>query len=252
VQEGETLVKQLKYTEALQAFSRALEIAPDDKEKARLTQRLQDLSVEYQSYIATLGRSGQIVAYLEEARNAYENERYADAAKAAGSVLALDPVNADALKVKGDAEAAQARLRQQKARSTPGKSQTPQTQAAGVTPNPEAIPSPAEPDRGAASQTARLRISVHAEMSEVSVMIRLKNRSIFSETFRSGSRFRRGSVDVERTIELAAGINDLQVFVTPGGKAAEVVSRSGNFPGGESRTLLIRVTGSGPASVNLD
>jgi serine/threonine protein kinase len=253
VQEGEALVKQFKYTEAIQAFSRALEIAPDDKEKARLTRRLQDLSVEYQSYIATLGRSGQIVAYLEEARNAYQNERYADSAKAASSVLALDPVNADALKVKGDAEAAQARLRQQKARLAAGKAQTPQTQVPGVTPNPEASPSPVEPDRAAASQTSRLRISIHSEMPEVSVMIRLKNKAIFSQTFRSGSRiFRRGSIDVERAIDLAAGINDLQVFVTPGGKAAEVVSRSGNFPGGESRTLLIRVTGSGSVSVNLD
>jgi tRNA A-37 threonylcarbamoyl transferase component Bud32/tetratricopeptide (TPR) repeat protein len=255
VQEGEALVKQLKYTEAIQAFSRALEIAPDDKEKARLTQRLQDLSVEYQGYIATLGRSGQILAYLEEARNAYENERYSDAAKAANSVLALDAANADALKMKSDAEAAQARLRQQKARSAAGKEQTPHPQVAGVTPVPEASPSPEVPVQATENQKCRLRISIQAEVPEVTLRIDGKDGRLFSKTFRGervGLLRKAKPVNAADAIDVAAGMYKLQILVVPGGKAGQTEVLNANFPGGGSRSLQIRVTAAGVVSVNLD
>jgi tetratricopeptide (TPR) repeat protein len=255
VQEGEALAKQFKYTEAIQAFSRALEIAPDDREKARITQRLQDLSVEYQSYIATLGRSGQIIAYLEEARNAYENERYSDAAKAANSVLALDAANADALKMKGDAEAAQARLRQQKARSAAGREQTPRPQVAGVTPVPEASPAPEEPVEATENQKSRLRISIQAEVPEVTLRIDGKDGRLFSKTFRgerSGLLRKAKPVNAADAIDVAAGMYKLQILVVPGGKAGQTEVLNANFPGGGSRSLQIRVTAAGVVSVNLD
>jgi tRNA A-37 threonylcarbamoyl transferase component Bud32/tetratricopeptide (TPR) repeat protein len=252
VQEGEALARQLKYQEAIQAFSRALEIAPD-AEKARITKRLQDLSTEYNAHVETLGRDFQISAYLEMARKAVENERYSDAMEEIVRVLALDPANVEALQLKRDAETGQARLRQKK-RSAPA--QTPRPQVAGVTPQPEAVPSPEEPVQAVENQKSRLRISVQSEVPEVTVILRRANKEVFRETFRSASRnvFRRatGGVNAERAIELQAGTNDLQVQVTLKNKAADVTNRSGNFPAGETRTLIIRVSQSSSVSVNLD
>ncbi|MES1244462.1 MAG: protein kinase [Acidobacteriota bacterium] len=255
VNEGNALVKQLKYPEAMQAFARARDIAPDPKEYDRLTQRLQELNTEYSVYISTLGRNGQILAYLEEARNAFANERYGDSVKAANSVLTLDGTNAEALKVKKDAETGLTRLRQQKARAAAGQTPTPPTQVAGVTPQPEASPSPEEPVRAAEDQKARLRISVQSDLPEVTVRIDNGGEHLYANTFRgprSGILRKARPFTAGDSIDLAAGIHSLRVIVAPGKKAGRTEDFNENFPGGESRTLIIRVAESGTVSVNLD
>ncbi len=253
--EGEERLGEADYGAALQSFSRAVDLAPNDFEKARVLGRIKDAEAQNLAYLQTLSQSNQIAGYLKMGTDALTDERYADAVKAADLALAGDAANVEALRIKTEAEAGLARLRQQKARSS--QARTPVPQVAVATPQPEASPPPEEPVKTAENQTSRLRLSVQSEVPDVTVMIRLKNRAIFSETFRTSARggvFRRatGGVDAERALELPAGINNLQTFVTPKGKAAVVVSRSGNFPGGETRTLHVRVSESGSVSVNLD
>jgi hypothetical protein len=115
---------------------------------------------------------------------------------------------------------------------------------------------PAQEPAETAAQPARLRISLHSEMAEPTVRIDLGNRSIFNQTFRGKrTRFLRKAepFSEERTIELDAGLHDLQVIVAPGGKVkGRTVRRSGNFPGGETRTLDILISKDGEVSVNLN
>jgi hypothetical protein len=107
-----------------------------------------------------------------------------------------------------------------------------------------------------AAQPAKLRISLNSEMGEPTVRITLGNKTIFNETFRGKrTRFLRKAEPFsdERTIELDAGVHDLQVMVAPGGRAAgRTVRRSGHFPGGETRTLDVLVSKDGTVSVNLN
>jgi serine/threonine protein kinase len=253
VREGEALVKQLKYPEAMQALGRARDIAPDKKEYERLSQRLQELSTEYSVYISTLGRNGQILAYLDGARKAIENERYSDAVEDLNRVLLLDPANTEALQLKRDAETGQARLRQKKPRSTPA--QTPRPEVAGVTPQPEAVPSPEEPARAAESQSSKLRIAIQSEGPDVTVRVYQGGAPLFSRAFRgprAGIMRKARPFNAGDGFELSAGIHNLQVLVVAAGKAGQTESLNANFPAGETRTLVIRVTAAGVVSVNLD
>jgi serine/threonine protein kinase len=253
LQEGEERLRATDFPAAIAAFSRAGEIAPDQKEKARITARIQALATQYNDYLLTLGRSGQIAAFLEEGQAAFQNGRYADAAGAADKVLALDATNANALQIKSGAEAEMARLRQQKtARTSPGQKPAPREQVAVATPQPEAVPSPAEPV-AVQSQSSRVRVSIQSEGPEVTVRISGGTRTLFSRTFRpqrSGILRKARPFTASDIFEVPAGTESLKVLVAAGRKAGQ--TETVNVPGGSSHTLEIRVDGESSAFVNLN
>jgi serine/threonine-protein kinase len=253
IKQGRVRMEANDFPTALQAFSEAARIAPGEKEKQEVQLLIQTTEDRAAEYIQTLSRSEQIAAYLLEAGTALDNRRWAEAQTAADKVLEIDPANADATRIKGEAQVALVRLREQRPRTTPGAQPTPSSQAATATPQPEAGPSP-EPT-AAANEKARLRISLQSEMAEPTVIVRIEGKEIFRETFHRGSRFLRretNTISESRSVEVPAGINDLQVQVSAKNKAADVSKRSGNFPVGASRTLNIQISASGAVSVNLD
>ncbi|HWM94376.1 MAG TPA: serine/threonine-protein kinase [Thermoanaerobaculia bacterium] len=258
MRQGRTELDLNKFMEASKSFREAELLAPAaEKERIRL---MRDQTAERAAeYFASMTRTEQIATHMADARIALEDTRYDDAVAAADAVLALDPAHAEATQIRTDAQKGLEVLRRQRRpqTATPGRQPTPGEQIATATPLPVPSSTP-EQERATSTDPARLRVVLNSEMPEATVQIRLKGRTILAETFRSGARtkiLRRraaGGVSGERTIQLQDGLHDLQVLVRPGNQASTVVNRSGNFPGGETRTLDIRVSGAGQVSVNLN
>ncbi|HEX3131667.1 MAG TPA: serine/threonine-protein kinase [Thermoanaerobaculia bacterium] len=246
LQEGETRLKELNYAGAMQSLSRALEIAPNEQEKARVTRRLQEIGLQYNDYVQTLSRSGQIAAYLESAKEAFGDERYADAMKSADSVLAIDASNAEANQIRSDSEKSLARLRQARPRTTPTPTPT-RPQVAGVTPPPEPSPTPEPQAPSTENLPSRLRIAITSELPMVTVIVDgEKNKRFVSQPFRGerGGILRRAKgFNTSRIFEVPAGNTELRALVVPDGKPGR--SKAFSLPGGGFRTLEIRVSQSG-------
>jgi tRNA A-37 threonylcarbamoyl transferase component Bud32/tetratricopeptide (TPR) repeat protein len=248
--EGEERLREADYGAALQSFSRAVDLAPNDFEKTRVLGRIKDAEAQNLAYLQTLSQSSQIAGYLKMGTDALTDERYADAVKAADLTLAGDAANVEALRIKTEAEAGLARLRQQKARSTTAR--TPAApQVAVATPQPEASPSPETPVRAAENQPSRLRISIQSEVSEVTIRIDGKNGRLFSQTFHGERSLMRKakSFTASAIVEVPAGDHDLRALIVPGGKAGK--SKAFTVPGGSFLTLEIRVSESGDVSFSV-
>ncbi len=132
------------------------------------------------------------------------------------------------------------------------------TQVAEETPPPVA-PAPApietvEPEE-AAPQTATLRISIQSDMPGLaSVRVHVNGRNVFQGSVgEKGNLMRKGKGGrVDAGSEVPAGNASVEVWVTPPGRPAERFPVSGNFPGGSTRTLSIRLSASGQAGVSLN
>src|SRR6185436_60692 len=119
---------------------------------------------------------------------------------------------------------------------------TPRPEVAGVTPQPETVPSPEAPARAAESQSSKLRIAIQSEGPEVTVRVYQGGAQLFSRAFRgprSGLMRKAKPFNAGDGFELPAGIHNLQVLVVPGGKAGRTEPLNANFPAGETRTLVI-------------
>ena len=257
VRQGRMYRNARNYPLATQAFIEASRLAATPEEKQQIQLLLQGTQEEALEYVLSSSRAEKIATHLASAQIALEDGRFADALTAAGEVLAIDPAHAEATQIRADAEkgVAETKRRQRQPRTAPGQQPTPGQQIATVTPVPVPDSAPQQETAEPVSQKARLRISLNSEMGEPTVRIDLGNRAIFHETFRGKrTRFLRKAepFSEERTIELDAGLHDLQVLVAPGGNAkGRTVRRSGNFPSGETRTLDILVSKDGQVSVNL-
>lgn len=244
------------FPKALQAFNGALRLAPTPEEKGRVLLQIQGTQDELAEHIVSSNRTEKIATHLASAQIAMEDGRYEDAVTAADAVLALDSAHAEAAQVRTDAQKEMARIaqRQQQRRTAPGQQPTPSQQIAAATPAPVPDSPPQQETAAPVTQRARLRISIHSEGPEATVRISLKNQLIFNQTFGKIRRLfqQRKPYSDEQTIELDAGIHDLQVIVAAGRKGGKTVNRSGSFPGGETRTLDILVSKDAQSSVNLN
>src|SRR5215203_641106 len=230
VKAGERYRDTLKYPEAIQALKQALPLAPE-AERPRIQLMIEDSEERLANFIANQSRAEQIVIHMVEARLAMQDGRFTDAIVAADAVLLLEPEHAEATQVRIEAQKGMAKLRE-RTRTAPGQP-TPREQIATVVPQPVAPSATPQQPAETIAQPAKLRISLNSEMGEPTVRITLGNKTIFNETFRGKrTRFLRKAEPFsdERTIELDAGLHDLQVIVAPGGGAkGRTVRRSGNF-----------------------
>jgi serine/threonine protein kinase len=241
-------------TTAARVFKQAEEIAPEPQKKF-LHNAWLNAEKTAKEFGEVMGRQKQAVERLVAAQQAMDNRRYEEALAAAEEALVLDPSNSRAQEIRTAAEEGQARLLEQQAR----KQRTPRTvrqeEVAAVT-APEPAPAETTAAEESVPQTASLRISFLSELSGVAtVMVHVNGRNVLQQKVgEKGRLLKRGSGGrVDHTVEVAAGTADIQVWVTPpGNKPAQRITRSGNFLGGSSRALEIRLPESGPASVSLN
>ena len=250
---GQAYRENLQYPEAIGALKEAQRLAPE-AERARIQLLIEDSEDRLAKFVANQSRAEKIVIHMIEARLAMQDSRYEDALEAADAVLALEPAHAEATQVRADAQRGLERLRSQRARAAPGRQRPrPDEQAAKPPSRPVPGSAPQQETAEPAAQPARLRVSVHSEGPEATVLIDLGEKRIFTQTFGKSRLFQRTKpFSDERTIELDAGLHEFQVLVAAGRKAGRTLQRSGHFAGGETRTLDILVAKDGQVSVNLD
>ncbi|MFL6293642.1 MAG: protein kinase domain-containing protein, partial [Thermoanaerobaculia bacterium] len=253
VQQGQDFRDSLKYPEAIGAFKQALEVAPA-AEKARIQSLIEDSQDRLATLVQSQTQAEQVMTRLIEARLAMQDRRYDDAIKAADAVLALEPEHAEATQVRAAAQKGLEDLRRRRTRATPGQQPAQGEPIVAATPQPMPTAVPQETAQPVAQKT-QLRLLIHSEGPETSVKIRLKGSSIYSHTFhgkRGGILRKSAPFDASDVVSVPAGSNDLQVYVTPRGKAAAFSPHAGIFRAGEARSLEIRVSESGQVSVNLN
>jgi len=226
---------------------------PEEKEQTRLF--IQGTEDELAAYVLSSDRTDRIATHLASAQIALEDRRYEDAVTAADAVLAIDPVHAEATQIRTGAQEGLVKLSQRRQKAVPGQPPTPGQQV--VTATPQMVPVNPTPQETAESiaQIGKLRINVHSEGPEASVRVLLKGSPIFNQTFRgkrAGILRKASPFDASDLINVPAGSHDFQIYVTPRNKAAEFSAQAGFFRAGETRSLDIRVSGSGEVSVDLN
>jgi serine/threonine protein kinase len=241
---------------AARFFQTAENIAPaDKKEKMRKLRLAADDQAK--KFGQLVGIQKQVVDHLVKAQQAIEDRRYEEAITFANAALALDPSSPEASMILAGAQTAQARLKERAQPAQRNPRVKPPEEIAAATAAPVSEPSVPVATEESVPQIAALRINFESEREGVAnVRVHVNNRSVMSANVGAkGGLLRRragsgGSVD--RTVEIASGAADIQVWITPPGESAKLKKIAGNFPGASSRTLNIRLPESGDATLELN
>jgi hypothetical protein len=230
---------------ALQAVARAELAEPGNGETVRLREEIEARRQE----IEEAARQAQIEERLKAARYAYAERRYSDAIAAARAVLAIDAKNDEARRIAGESDRAVKRLRERQA-AVEAAQQAP-------APAPEPPPQPAAPAIDPALlKESLLKVDFASERSEGVLTIYAGDRQVLREQFRFVRRTgflarEKTSGTITATRKVPPGPLALKVYVTLPGKATRAILLEGDFPGGGSRTLVIRVDDDGNATAGL-
>jgi len=187
-----------------------------------------------------VGVEQEKAAHLLEAQQAMDARRWDDAIAAANAALALDPADSNAQQILASVQTA--RVRATAPIRTPKKGQ-PEVVAS----LPPAAPTPVSTEARQpepVSQVATLHISFESAWSGASVMVLVGSQKVWQDSIPESGGFlrrNRGGGMREKTVQLATGNADLKVYVTPPNQKAQVLTVSGNFPGGANRHLVIRL-----------
>ena len=217
--------------------------------RERAEQRAQQLGM-------LIGVEREKVAKLMEAQQAMTAHRYDDALAAANAALALDPANPQAQQILADARAAQERARRAAANANrPSRRGQETTAASQPTPADTPARTPARSSQGPAAPTAQgatLQISFVADTPALA-FVYIGPNQIFRKSVgeRGGLLHHAKGGQAEGNAPVTSGSVELRVYVTPSGQKAWNKNISGNFPGGGSRTLEIRVSAAGVPSAEL-
>ncbi len=234
------------------AFRQAEDLAPE-KQKPHLRRLRLTAQQRADEFGELVGRSKQVVERLMAAQQAMDNRRYVEAQAAADEALALDPGSTKAQEIRTSALAAQARLQEQERRQRAQRTGRQQEEIAANTTAPEPEPVATTAVEEPVSQIASLHISFQSDMPGIStVRVHVNGRNVFQGTAGSKGRFRGGKGGrTGGTVPVAAGDANIQVWVTPPGEGAKLITRDGNFLGGSDRSLNIRLPQGGPPSADL-
>jgi tRNA A-37 threonylcarbamoyl transferase component Bud32 len=198
-------------------------------------------------------RSRLVDAALVRAREAVERRRYDDAKVASGEILLLVPNHEEALDLLAKADQGMARRRERAAsQAAAATSATPLSLPAVAEVPATPISEPAVPAR----TDATLVLEFYSELPKGVVTVYLNDQQLLRQSFKFVKRtnvFRSegqpGSLSETRTV--VAGDARLRVIVALDGKQTRVVQIAGNFPGGSTRTLAVRVDAEGNVTGNL-
>jgi eukaryotic-like serine/threonine-protein kinase len=254
VQTGYRVLRLGDPTTAAGIFREAERIAPEAQRPQLRNARI-EAEKRAQEFGQLVGRQKLVVDHLMTAQQAMDNRRYEEALVSADAALVLDPGNTSAQEIRTAAQTAQVRLKEQQAKRQRDRRTAAREEIASSTPAPEPEPLPTTAVEEPVSQTASLHISFQSDMPGVTtVMVHVDGRNkLQTKVGEKGGPFRKGSGGrADRTVELAAGDAQIKVWVTPPGKVAKLITREGNFPGGSSRSLDIRLSEAGQASVILN
>jgi serine/threonine protein kinase len=251
VQMGSQLLRSGDQTGAANAYREAERLAPKPEKVRRLRLAAEQKANEQGRLV---GVEQQKAAYLLASQQSIEARRWDDAVTAATSGLALDPADANLQKALADAQTGQARARERAlaAARSPKKGQ-PEIVATQPVAPPTQTPRESRPVEPV-SREATLRMTFESELSGATVIVYAGATKVWQASIadRGGFLHRgRSGGSADSTAQVPAGNTELKIYVTPPGQAARLKTISGNFPGGGSRTLVIRLPESKEPSVEL-
>jgi tRNA A-37 threonylcarbamoyl transferase component Bud32 len=246
------LVLQGRFVEAQNAIAGLESLRPGAADVAAIRSEVERRVAEQ---TAAAERQRQIADGLAAARESLTDRRFVDAAAAAHSVLALDPVNEEAQKLLADAESGSAKPRDRaKTATSPPAHVVPSpistAPAAQVAPEPAAEPV-------TVSNEATLDIAFHSELSEGIITIYAGERQIVREPFKFVRKtgFLRsekmpGDLSFRRTV--AAGASTLRVYLSLPNRPTKAISVDGRLTGGGAHRLSIQLDQDGTASASFE
>ncbi len=192
---------------------------------------------------------------LNEARLALTDRRFDDAEAAANAVMAASPGNTAATDILTAVKQGRLHAKDRQAASARQQQAAVAPPVAPVAPPVAARPAPA-PAPAAEARDATLELAFFSELPQGSLLIYVNDAKVAQESFHfyeKGGLFRSRPKSgwVRRSVHLPAGNAQIRVYVTPQGNAAVVRTLSGNFPGGASRRLDVKLDASGQVTAEL-
>lgn len=248
VSQGKDSLVRKQYAHAAEYFRQAERLAPADRQAEVQTLRRQ-AEAAAATVAGTAARRQEIDHGLAAGEEALAKGNRDEAVRLADAVLALEADNPLALDLRKRA-APKSSSRSGKTAATPAPvAPTAPAEVAATTPAPAA-----EPEAGQAQESSLVVDFLSAFSGNVSVIVRLDTQQVFRKDVGRGGLFRRRSSQDSQFVErvtIPARVYKVSVHVAPSGKAAKVQPYDANFPGGGTRTVVVRVTESGQVSVTL-
>jgi type IV secretory pathway VirB10-like protein len=245
---------------ALVLLRAAEKAAPDI---ARIRARRREVADQAQALDRLETRSTQVSKGLETARIAAEGGHWDEAREAAQAVLELEPDNQQAERIVDQADSAEEKLERQRreeaqrrARAA-AKAAAPEPEVAAPAAQPAA--EDAKPEAGTAEAEAEAGLDLHfyTALPEGVLTIYFGKEQLARESYRF---FRREGLfksvptagTVDNHYKVPAGPATLRILVALPGHPAISQVLEGNFPGGTTRRLEIRLDGKRHLSAHLE
>ncbi|HLX10293.1 MAG TPA: protein kinase, partial [Thermoanaerobaculia bacterium] len=237
---------------AAAAFRAAEQLVPGRQGLRRLREEAERQQGDRQR---RLDQERTIGAKLEEGRLALAGRHYDEAETAAQAVLTMSPGNTVAEEILTAVKAGRARTRDRLA-ALP----RPSAVAASPAVLPAAAPAVAPPAAPPAAEAkdASLELAFFSELPEGTLILYVNDRRVLQESYRFYEKtglFHRAHPEtgwVRRSFSVKAGNANIRLYVTPHDSAAVVRTFAGNFTGGTSRRLDVKLTGSGEVTAQLN
>ncbi|HVT59621.1 MAG TPA: serine/threonine-protein kinase [Thermoanaerobaculia bacterium] len=249
---------------ALAAYRAAEQLDPGHQSLRRLRADAERQQAERRRRV---GQEREIEARLTAGRQALAERRYDDAESAAAAVLQVSPGNTVAQDILAAVRDGRARHKERAGSSPAARAAAARAAEAAAAAHPE--PAPGAPGTAGAARAdapqavspevkeATLDLAFFTQLPEGTLMVYINGNKVLQEPFRfyeRGNLFRAKPSTgwIRRSLHLPAGSAQLRVYVTAQGRAAEVRSLSGNFPGGASRRLDVQLSAGGDVTATLN
>jgi len=240
---------------AVAAFRAAEQLLPG---RRALRQLREEAEHQQNDRRRRIDQERMIGAKLDEGRLALADRRYPEAEAAAQAVLVMSPGNTVAEEILKSVKEGRARTRDRAVLA--GAREAARTLAAAASPvRPDAAPANNQPAQSAAAEVkdATLELAFFSELPEGSLLVYVNGQKVLQKAFRfyeKGGLFRSHPTTgwVRQSFRVPAGDAVIRLYVTPHGSAAVVRNLNGNFPGGASRRLDVKLTDGGDVTTQLN
>jgi tRNA A-37 threonylcarbamoyl transferase component Bud32 len=240
---------------AAAAFHAAEQLLPGKRALRQLSQEAERRQGDRRRRI---DQERTIETRLDEGRLALADRRYQEAETAALAVLTMSPGNTVAEEILASVKDGRSRAKDRTA-SAAARQQARTVAAAAPPIRPDAAPRTDQPSTAPAAEAkdATVELGFFSAMPEGTLLVYINGRKVMQESFRFYERsglFRSHPSTgwVRRTFHLPSGNAEIRVYVTPQGSAAVVRTLSGNFSGGATRRLDVKLSADGDVAAQLN